>query len=141
MTKEELIPDHEKQHPEGEASPPPPFRLFQEEIPSRWALEAWSLLRLMLWRREPAAEVASVVVVVVVEAAAAARLRACSSSSLSSIFTSILLGCLLSISLRLVAHSVLSRGTQKWFQGKLGKKMLFHTSNYNLLPKLSLFNP
>ena len=53
------------------------------------------------------------VVVVVVEAAAAARLRACSSSSLSSIFTSILLGCLLSISLRLVAHSVLSRGTQK----------------------------
>lgn len=57
----------------------------------RCALEVGSLLRLRLWRR--VADGASVVV-----AAAAARLRACSSSSLSSILTSILLGCLLSIS-------------------------------------------
>lgn len=73
--------------------------------------------------------------------AAAARLRACSSSSLSSIFTSILLGCLLSISLRLVCLLCSEQMKQKRFEGKLGKKMLFHTSNYILLPILSLFNP
>lgn len=48
-------------------------------------------MRLRLWRREEAAEAVPVVAV-------AARLRASSSSSLSSILTSILLGCLLSIS-------------------------------------------